>query len=94
ARAAADAGPLDPGVTLHLHATDAETDDTAGEWMLRREPAGVSLSAGHGKATTAVRGRAVDLLLALTRRRSAEDAGLEVLGDPAVWEGWLARTPY
>jgi uncharacterized protein (TIGR03083 family) len=95
ARASADASPLDPGVTLHLHATDAtETTDAAGEWMLRGEPDGVSLSAGHGKATTAVRGRAVDLLLALTRRLTLEQARLEVLGDPAPWAGWQARTPY
>jgi uncharacterized protein (TIGR03083 family) len=98
ARASAAASPLDPGVTLHLHATDADDiDDSAGaggEWMLRGEPAGVSLSAGHGKATAAVRGRAVDLLLALTRRHTAGDAGLDVLGDPEVWTGWLGRTPY
>lgn len=102
ARASAAASPLDPGVTLHLHATDTadiadDIDDhagAAGEWMLRGEPTGVSLSAGHGKATAAVRGRAVDLLLALTRRHTARNAGLEVLGDAEAWTGWLERTPY
>lgn len=102
ARATADSSPLDPEVTLHLHATDIGTGtgatdigtDATGEWMIRGEPAGVSLAAGHGKATTAVRGRAVDLLLALTRRLTAEQADLEVLGEPSGWADWLARTPY
>jgi len=42
----------------------------------------------------AVRGPAVDLLMAITRRRTAADAGLEVLGDASVWDGWLANSPF
>lgn len=42
----------------------------------------------------AVRGRAVDLFLALTRRRTAAEADVEVLGDPEVWDTWLAGTPF
>ena len=47
-----------------------------------------------GKGDVAVRGPAVDLLLAITRRRTAADAGLEVLGDASVWDGWLANSPF
>ena len=84
--------PLDTGVTLHLHATDDL--GPAGEWMIRRDGEGVSWEHGHGKGSTAVRGRAVELLLALTRRRSAADAGAQVLGDQDVWAAWLDRTPF
>lgn len=86
----ADPAALETGVTLHLHATD--DPDPAGEWLIRGAEDGLSWEYGHGKGTTAVRGRAVDLLLALLRRRPA-DAGVEVLGDQDVWTNWLARTP-
>jgi uncharacterized protein (TIGR03083 family) len=82
---------LDTGVTLHLHATDDL--DSAGEWMIRGNEDGMSWEHGHGKGTTAVRGRAVDLLLALLRRRSAADAGVRILGGQQVWTNWLDRTP-
>jgi uncharacterized protein (TIGR03083 family) len=82
---------LDTGVTLHLHATDDL--DSAGEWMIRGNEDGMSWEHGHGKGTTAVRGRAVDLLLALLRRRSAADVGLRIFGDQEVWTNWLGRTP-
>ncbi|MBC6461186.1 maleylpyruvate isomerase family mycothiol-dependent enzyme [Actinomadura sp. HBU206391] len=83
--------PLDSGVTLHLHATDDL--DSPGEWMIQADQDGISWGHGHGKATTAVRGRAVDLLLALLRRRSAADAGVQILGAQEVWTTWLNRTP-
>jgi len=41
-----------------------------------------------------VRGSAVNLLLALTRRRTTAEAGLEVFGDEAVWDTWLNGTPF
>lgn len=84
--------PLDGGVTLHLHATDDDVG-SAGEWMIRGVEDGLSWEYGHGKGTAAVRGRAVDLLLALLRRRSAADAGVQVLGVQEVWTNWLDRTP-
>ncbi|HEU5155659.1 MAG TPA: maleylpyruvate isomerase N-terminal domain-containing protein [Streptosporangiaceae bacterium] len=83
--------PLGSGVTLHLHATDDM--GPAGEWMIRGADDGLSWEHGHGKGTTAVRGRAVDLLLALLRRRSAADAGVQIFGDQEVWTNWLDRTP-
>ena len=45
-------------------------------------------------ASAAVRGSAVNLLLALTRRRTTAEAGLEVFGDEAVWDTWLNGTPF
>ncbi|GIH28090.1 hypothetical protein Aph01nite_64000 [Acrocarpospora phusangensis] len=93
----ATAGPrqpavLDPGVTLHLHATDDL--GPSGEWMIRAADDGVvTWEHGHGKGTTAVRGHSVDLLLALLRRRPA-DVDLQVLGAEDVWTTWLDRTPF
>lgn len=34
------------------------------------------------------------LLMATVRRKTAAEAGLEVLGDATVWDGWLERTPF
>ena len=73
---AAGASPGD-GRTVHLHATDAE-----GEWLIRFDPGGLAVEAGHAKADTAVRGPAADLLLWLWGRRPLD--GLDVFGDPAA----------
>ncbi|NMH97956.1 maleylpyruvate isomerase family mycothiol-dependent enzyme [Pseudonocardia acidicola] len=87
-------GPLLPdGATLHLHATD-EGLGSAGEWMIRPDGEGIAWEHGHGKGTVAVRGAAVDLFLALLRRLPADDTRLQVLGEPAVFATWLARTPF
>ena len=85
--------PLGEGQSLHLHATDAGLG-SAGEWTVLGRPDGVALTHEHGKATVAVRGPARDLLLAVVRRGSAAELGLEVFGDQAVWDTWLARTPF
>lgn len=76
--------PLDPGTTLHLHATDG----SGGEWMITEE----GWAPGHGKGTAAVRGSASDLLLATLRRIPADR--VEVLGDPDVYTRWLERTSF
>ncbi|WP_090058074.1 maleylpyruvate isomerase family mycothiol-dependent enzyme [Lentzea fradiae] len=60
--------------TVHLHATDAEAEfviDFTGATPVVRE--------GHEKASVAVRGPVVDLMLAVYRRGPAD--GLEVFGD-------------
>ena len=85
--------PLGEGQSLHLHATDPGLGD-AGEWTLLGRPDGVALDHEHGKATVALRGPARDLLLAVVRRGDSADLGLEVFGDQAVWDTWLARTPF
>lgn len=87
------APPLEPGHTLHLHATDDGLGPT-GEWTIVNDEDGLSWSHNHAKGEAAVRGRAVDLLLGITRRQSAAEASLEVFGDAAVWDGWLARSPF
>jgi uncharacterized protein (TIGR03083 family) len=85
--------PIDRGIALHLHATDDGLGPT-GEWMVTNDEDGLNWTHDHGKGEAAVRGRATDLLLAIVRRRSTEAAGVEVLGDRAVWDGWLERTPF
>ncbi|KDF00298.1 hypothetical protein Y900_015455 [Mycolicibacterium aromaticivorans JS19b1 = JCM 16368] len=79
--------------SLHLHATDPGLGE-AGEWTILGRPDGIGLDHEHGKATVALRGPARDLLLAVVRRRSAAEQGLEVFGDAGVWDTWLARTPF
>lgn len=88
--------PLDPGRTLHLHATDPGLGQ-AGEWTIHGGPGGaqeIAFDHAHGKATAALRGPVRDLLLAIVRRGNAADLGLEIFGDQAVWDTWLARTPF
>lgn len=84
---------MDEGATLHLHATD-DGLGAAGEWMIRPEGPVIRWEHGHGKGTAAVRGAAVDLLLGLLRRIPADDPRLQVIGDSAVFDAWLARTPF
>ncbi|MCO1659663.1 maleylpyruvate isomerase family mycothiol-dependent enzyme [Pseudonocardia humida] len=81
------------GVTLHLHATDPDLG-AVGEWLLRGGDGNFSWEHGHAKATAAVRGRAADLLLAAAHRIAADDDRLEVLGDRAVWTGFLEHTGF
>jgi uncharacterized protein (TIGR03083 family) len=85
--------PLPRGQTLHLHATDEGLGPT-GEWTIVNDEDGVGWSHDHGKGDAAVRGPANDLLLAIVRRRTAAEAGVEIFGDTAVWDGWLEHTPF
>lgn len=85
--------PLQRGQRLHLHATEPSLG-AVGEWMITSDEEGLDWSHEHGKGDVAVRGSATDLLLALSRRRTAADLGVEVLGDAAVWDRWLANTPF
>lgn len=85
--------PIERGQSLHLHATDPGLGPT-GEWLIVHGEDGLSWSHEHGKGDAAVRGRAVDLLLAIARRRTPAESGVEILGDTAVWDAWLARTPF
>jgi uncharacterized protein (TIGR03083 family) len=89
----AKSSPLDAGKTLHLHATD-DGLGSAGEWTITGTDDGITWSHEHGKGDAALRGSAKDLLLAVVRRQTAAEGGLEVFGDTAVWDGWLARTPF
>ncbi|MDT7758968.1 MAG: hypothetical protein QOH27_4866 [Mycobacterium sp.] len=85
--------PLARGLALHLHATDDGLGPT-GEWTITNDEDGLNWSHDHTKGEAAVRGSATNLLLAVTRRKTSAEAGLEVFGDAAVWDGWLSRTPF
>jgi uncharacterized protein (TIGR03083 family) len=85
--------PLRAGQSLHLHATD-DGLDTAGEWTVFGRADGIEFEHGHAKATTALRGSARDLLLAIVRRGHVAELGVEIFGDESIWDTWLARTPF
>jgi uncharacterized protein (TIGR03083 family) len=85
--------PLGDGQSLHLHATDPGLG-VGGEWTILGRPDGIAVDHEHGHATTALRGPARDLLLAMVRRAAAADLAVEVFGEPDVWDTWLARTPF
>lgn len=83
--------PVERGQKLHLHASEEKLGPT-GEWTIVNDDDGVWWSHNHEKGDAAVRGPVTDLLLAITRRRTAADRGVEVLGDASVWDRWLERT--
>ena len=84
---------LDRGRSMHMHASD-EGLGPMGEWTVVHDDEGLWWSHEHRKGDVALRGTATDLLMAITRRRTAADAGLEVFGDTAVWDGWLERSSF
>jgi uncharacterized protein (TIGR03083 family) len=81
--------PLAAGTSLHLHATDV-----AGEWTVRPQDEGIAWEHGHEKATAGIRGPATVLFLAMLRRLPADDPRLEIHGDAATWQTWLASTGF
>jgi hypothetical protein len=84
---------LERGQSVHLHATEKELGPT-GEWTIIHDDDGLEWSHSHGKADVALRGPVNALLLATVRRKTADQLGLDVFGDTAVWDGWLERTPF
>ncbi len=84
---------LDRGQSIHLHATEEALGPT-GEWTIVHDEDGVGWSHSHSKGSVALRGPVTELLLATVRRKTAAEAGLQVFGDTAVWDAWLASTPY
>lgn len=76
---------IDIGGSIHLHCTDTE-----GEWTFRTDDGLFQLTKGHAKGDVAVRGPASSLLLLLWRRLGPADGGLELFGDRAVLDRWLA----
>jgi hypothetical protein len=85
--------PLQDGQTVHLHATDPGLG-AAGEWTIRADGGRITWSHGHDKGAVALRGGAVDLLLAVLRRVAVADTDIAVLGDAAIWQHWLDHTPF
>ena len=84
--------PLEHDNTLHLHATDPGLGD-AGEWTVAVDKGAITWSHEHGKGSAALRGGATELLLAMVRRVTLADTGIELFGDDTVWQNWLDRTP-
>jgi len=74
------------GETYHFHRTDG-----SGEWLLRFEGDGMTVTREHAKADVAVRGTASDLLLFLWGRIPANT--LEVLGDKALPDRYFELVP-
>ena len=73
--------------SFHVHRTDGE-----GEWTLVCDAEGrVQVSRDHAKGDAAIRGTGADLLLTLWGRRPLD--GMEVFGDQAVAEAWIAVGP-
>jgi uncharacterized protein (TIGR03083 family) len=86
-------GALADGQVLHLHATDEVLGGT-GEWLVRRAGDRITVEHGHGKGDAAVRGPASALLLVLVRRMSLDEGPVQLIGDRAVLDHWLAATPF
>lgn len=84
---------LGDGQSVHLHATDPSLGE-AGEWTIAGGPDGITVTRRHGKGTLALRGSASDLMLAVMRRQSVVDSGIEMFGDTSLWQAWLDRTPF
>jgi len=85
--------PLEPGNTVHLHATDPGLG-ASGEWTIQAGDNGITWSHEHGKGTVALRGGATDLMLAMVRRIPTADRDITVFGDISVWQNWLEHTPF
>ncbi|MYT30785.1 MULTISPECIES: maleylpyruvate isomerase family mycothiol-dependent enzyme [unclassified Streptomyces] len=81
-----------PGRTLHLHATDTPPALHA-EWLLDLTGEHFTHRRAHEKAAVALRAPLTDLLLAVYRRRPADD-GIEVLGDRSLFDRWLTYASF
>jgi uncharacterized protein (TIGR03083 family) len=84
---------LGPGRTLHFHATDTAPEAGA-EWLVDLTGDTIAWRHAHEKATVAVRGPLVDLLLVIYKRRSARGEGIEILGDAQLLDFWLDRVGF
>jgi uncharacterized protein (TIGR03083 family) len=69
------------GETIHLHCTDRE-----GEWVVRRDAGGLTVTREHAKGDVAARGSASDLLLVLQSRLPV--SAVECFGDQGILERW------
>lgn len=78
-RTKADLGSLVGDV--HIHCTDID-----GEWTFDVHNGALRVTKGHGKASTAVRGRASDVALFLYNRLPAEH--VEIFGDHDLLAAW------
>jgi hypothetical protein len=65
------------------------------EWRIGSTATGIDWGHSTSGSPPAVRlaGPAAGLFLALVRRRTLPESGIEIDGDMRVWHTWLARTP-
>ncbi len=80
-----------PSASLHVHCTDDDLADGAGEWIVWGENGEYRMETVHRKGDAALRGSAEALLLAVMGRTAGGD-GLErvdLVGDPAAATAWL-----
>jgi len=89
AQADTSSAPLRAGQALSLHATDAD-----GWWTVSGTEAGVECAPERGPGDVMLGGPATDLLLVAVRRRRLDETRITVVGDAAVWQAWLASTPF
>ncbi|MFL4947798.1 maleylpyruvate isomerase family mycothiol-dependent enzyme [Streptomyces sp. MMS24-I31] len=82
-----------PGRSIHLHATDTGPELNA-EWLIELTEEGVAWRRGHEKATVALRGPLVSVLLAFYSRLPLDSEELEVLGERELLEFWLRRATF
>jgi uncharacterized protein (TIGR03083 family) len=77
------------GESVHVHCTD-----TNGEWFVEFPAPGVrTLRREHAKGDVAFRGPAEGLLLFLWGRLSADEAGVETIGDASLAARWRDLVP-
>ncbi|MEV1332970.1 maleylpyruvate isomerase family mycothiol-dependent enzyme [Micromonospora costi] len=82
-----------PGRSVHLHATDT-APGVGAEWLVDLTGEVGTWRRAHEKAAVAVRGPLTELLLTVYGRRSPADGTVEVLGDRALLDLWLARVSF
>jgi uncharacterized protein (TIGR03083 family) len=80
------------GRALHLHITDS--GQGGGEWTVRGQGGWLTVERGHSKGDVALRGPASAVLLVLVRRFPPGGPDVEVLGERAVLDQWLAATAF
>ncbi|MFD7720664.1 maleylpyruvate isomerase family mycothiol-dependent enzyme [Streptomyces sp. NPDC059814] len=78
------------GRSIHLHATDTP----GAEWLIEFGEDGFTWRRAHEKATVALRGPLTDLMLVFNRRLAPDSDRVEVLGDEALLDFWLARSSF
>ena len=87
-------GEMKVGGTVHLHCTDAELPEGAGEWFVSamKEPK-ATFTREHRKGDVAIRGQAHDILMWLWRRiDSRSSSSIEIIGDEVVARRFQAFT--
>lgn len=84
---------LGAGKTVHLHATDTDSDLVA-EWFVDLTGEPITWRRAHEKAAVALRAPLTDLVLVAYRRKSVSDADLDIFGDAELLESWLDRVTF